>query len=306
MVIIVKVVIKIFIFSIIFFLSCENMDYKSRKDLEDEINRNTTTVSNISYTTTSINSLPDNTTTTTVSNNSINLPLNSWITGDINYDSIWYYINGIKDVSYKISWDDFFNGTTTYSGDIKVSAFKTDKIASYFTLQDNGYTTPQIITAESSNYIYIKVEVVANKIGNFGINIISDILSVAPEALDCSDYIFTNNFDKEWQKVTNESFYNSDSLKSPFLTDSQNASFKTKFTGTSIRFYWKVSSEFNYDYLIFYIDDVEESKISGDINWEQKIFIVSNGEHTAKWKYIKDNGGSQGSDCAWVDYIIIN
>ena len=75
-------------------------------------------------------------------------------------------------------------------------------------------------------------------------------------------------------------------------------------TDGEISFYYKVSSEASYDYLRFYIDGSEMGAWSGEVNWLQAAYPVSQGEHTFRWKYEKDWTVSNGSDCAWIDYII--
>jgi hypothetical protein len=72
----------------------------------------------------------------------------------------------------------------------------------------------------------------------------------------------------------------------------------------TITFYYKVSSEVNYDYLRFYIDSNLQNQWSGEIGWTQASFGVSAGSHTFKWGYYKDQGYSSGSDCGWIDYIV--
>ena len=70
-----------------------------------------------------------------------------------------------------------------------------------------------------------------------------------------------------------------------------------------VSFYKKVSSENNWDWLRFYIDDEEKGSWSGDNGWSQVSYPVTTGTHTFKWSYQKDNSVSSGSDCAWVDDI---
>lgn len=72
----------------------------------------------------------------------------------------------------------------------------------------------------------------------------------------------------------------------------------------SISFYKKVSSEENYDYLKFYIDGVMVGSWSGEVAWSRAAYPVTQGSHVFKWEYMKDGSVSNGSDCAWVDYII--
>ncbi|MDA3812725.1 MAG: hypothetical protein PF570_00585, partial [Candidatus Cloacimonetes bacterium] len=72
----------------------------------------------------------------------------------------------------------------------------------------------------------------------------------------------------------------------------------------TINFYWKVSSESNYDYLRFYLDGTQIQEISGTVGWTQVTTNVSSGSHTFKWEYSKDVSISTGSDTGWIDNII--
>ena len=73
----------------------------------------------------------------------------------------------------------------------------------------------------------------------------------------------------------------------------------------SIAFYYKVSSESGYDKLFFYIDNVEKNNWSGTVAWSRAQYAVTAGTHTFKWQYHKDSSVSSGSDCAWIDYVIL-
>jgi len=71
-----------------------------------------------------------------------------------------------------------------------------------------------------------------------------------------------------------------------------------------ISFYRKVSSEADYDYLQFYIDDQLKAEWSGEAGWEQVSYPVTAGERTFKWRYMKDVYVVSGLDCGWIDYIL--
>lgn len=71
-----------------------------------------------------------------------------------------------------------------------------------------------------------------------------------------------------------------------------------------ISFYRKVSSESDYDYLRFYIDNNLIDEWAGEEDWEEVSFPVTEGSHIFKWAYEKDASVSNGEDCAWIDYII--
>ncbi len=73
---------------------------------------------------------------------------------------------------------------------------------------------------------------------------------------------------------------------------------------SEISFYQKVSSETDYDYLRFYIDNTLQDNWSGNGSWEFETFSVESGFHTFKWEYYKDGGVSSFQDCAWIDEII--
>ncbi len=72
-----------------------------------------------------------------------------------------------------------------------------------------------------------------------------------------------------------------------------------------INFAYKVSSEPNYDYLKFFIDDMLIEQWSGNTDWQTANYAVTEGNHTFRWQYYKDQAVSNGSDCAWLDDIIL-
>jgi hypothetical protein len=66
---------------------------------------------------------------------------------------------------------------------------------------------------------------------------------------------------------------------------------------------YRVSSEINYDYLSFRINDKEVLKKSGETGWMKFSAPVKAGYNRFEWLYRKDNSTSNGSDCAWIDMI---
>lgn len=71
----------------------------------------------------------------------------------------------------------------------------------------------------------------------------------------------------------------------------------------TIKFYYKVSSENNYDYFQFNLNDTEILRKSGEVDWESEAVEVSAGYNKMEWIYKKDNSVSQGADAAWIDLI---
>lgn len=72
----------------------------------------------------------------------------------------------------------------------------------------------------------------------------------------------------------------------------------------NVSFWRKVSSEVNYDYLKFYVNNILKDQWSGDLPWAQASYAVLPGLNTFKWEYVKDYMVSSGSDCAWIDTIV--
>ncbi|MBO6027420.1 MAG: T9SS type A sorting domain-containing protein, partial [Bacteroidales bacterium] len=73
---------------------------------------------------------------------------------------------------------------------------------------------------------------------------------------------------------------------------------------SNISFYYKVSSEGNYDKLHFYIDDTEKGNWSGEVAWSHILYPITAGTHTLKWEYTKHVYLSSCDDCACIDNVV--
>jgi len=71
----------------------------------------------------------------------------------------------------------------------------------------------------------------------------------------------------------------------------------------SLKFFYKVSSELSWDYLIFKLNDTEIFRKSGETGWEQKAISVPSGYNKMEWIYRKDGAVIGGTDCAMIDMI---
>ena len=73
-----------------------------------------------------------------------------------------------------------------------------------------------------------------------------------------------------------------------------------------VTFWYRTSSEGGYDYLRFYIDNVQQGQWAGvNGQWTQAQFPIDMGMHTLRWTYSKDGSVNSGSDKVWVDDIVI-
>lgn len=72
-------------------------------------------------------------------------------------DTLWYSFNVNNGVTYFVGWDDSYDGSGTYAGDILVSVFKSDLTTSYLSDEDSGYTVPRYFTASETGTVYVMV-----------------------------------------------------------------------------------------------------------------------------------------------------
>ena len=70
-----------------------------------------------------------------------------------------------------------------------------------------------------------------------------------------------------------------------------------------MRFQSKISSETNWDRGYFYIDNEKLLECSGESDWEEHCFAITEGEHLFRWAYVKDAINDDGDDCFYVDDI---
>ncbi len=70
-----------------------------------------------------------------------------------------------------------------------------------------------------------------------------------------------------------------------------------------LRFRYKVSSEFSFDFLYFLIDGVEAGAWSGEVDWSLFSRTIPTGNHTFSWIYAKDEVIGEGADRAWLDFV---
>lgn len=99
-------------------------------------------------------------------------------------------------------------------------------------------------------------------------------------------------------------------LISPFfIADGRSSSMETRVMGPgTVSFAWTVSSELNADYFRFEIDGTVVDQISGNDNtnnipWATLSRSVPAGQHTLRWRYIKNETGEAGLDACWLDNI---
>ncbi len=125
------------------------------------------------------------------------------------------------------------------------------------------------------------------------------------ETGDFSKIDWTFAGDLDWTIDNSEVYEGVYSAKSASITDNQTTTLEVELEvgDGDLSFYYKVSSENNYDFFRFFVDGVEVTNWSGEVTWSEYTTTLTEGTHVFKWIYEKDNSVSSGSDCAWIDYI---
>lgn len=112
-----------------------------------------------------------------------------------------------------------------------------------------------------------------------------------------------------WTITSNEAYDGSYCLRSsPSLSHSQASEISITVSlssADSISFFYKVSSEANYDKFLFYIDNNCLIEESGDGAWTRAAFHIPAGTHTLLFSYSKDSSVDRNSDCAWIDNLLL-
>ena len=113
---------------------------------------------------------------------------------------------------------------------------------------------------------------------------------------------WTTGGDAEWEA-------GADCARGGGIGDGQESWLEVPVNGTGvISFLWKASSESYrdeiFDYATFSVDGEEVAMIGGETDWTNVThFIVGSGEHVVRWTYKKDEDGSDGEDCVWLDDV---
>jgi hypothetical protein len=190
------------------------------------------------------------------------------------------------------------------------------------TIDDNTYILGEIIAGSSVDAIYTVTADSGIPVGtplNFVYDVDAGAYSIQNNfavvvGLIVEDFE-TNNFESfDWQFggnadwiISTGAYEGTYCAESGNIGDNQTSSLYLEVNVLSageLSFYKKVSSENNWDYLRFFVDNNEMGSWCGEIAWSQETYQITAGDHTFKWEYDKDVSVSTGSDCGWIDYII--
>ncbi len=119
----------------------------------------------------------------------------------------------------------------------------------------------------------------------------------------------TTSGNQNWAIQTVNAYGGTKSAKSGAIGNNQESNLQYDVTilggDATLSFYYKVSSEANYDKLIFTINGIEKGVWSGNVGYSQFTQVLTPGIYTLVWKYKKDVSGISGLDAAFLDNINI-
>jgi len=181
---------------------------------------------------------------------------------------------------------------------------------------------------ESAGYVEVSYEIVTagnapvGVLANFSTDLVADTytalssmmlpIGLVVEDFETGDFTafeWTFSGSSDWEIIEGADVYEGIySAKSGAIGDNQSTGLEIIVDvpmDDVVSFYKKVSSESGYDKLKFYIDGTEKGSWDGTVAWSFEEFDITAGEHTLKWEYEKDANTIGGSDCAWLDFIVL-
>ena len=136
------------------------------------------------------------------------------------------------------------------------------------------------------------------------------VLVTLNDYLNCTNIAFSTSGDAVWFGERDVSHDGFGALRSGAAGDNGTTRIDATVGGPGvISFWWKSDCEASFrtyvlDHCAFYVDGVEKYFINDDSGWERKSFVLGEGQHTLAWVYEKDEEGSSGVDCAWLDEVV--
>jgi hypothetical protein len=72
-----------------------------------------------------------------------------------------------------------------------------------------------------------------------------------------------------------------------------------------VSFWWRVSSEKDYDFFSYSVDGALQESISGEGAWLKRSLSLAAGRHALRWTYLKDSGLENFQDAGFLDEVVI-
>lgn len=136
------------------------------------------------------------------------------------------------------------------------------------------------------------------------------LLPTLPDAVDDpAGSGWSSTGDLEWFGQLDVHHDGVDAAQSGAITDSQTTTLRRTVSSDGaldLSFWWKVSSEENFDFLSFERNGSQQQTLSGEADWQQVNLVLPAGTTELTWTYSKDGSVSGGSDAGWVDEVSLS
>lgn len=166
------------------------------------------------------------------------------------------------------------------------------------------YQTARLPAGEYNGQIVVAAPGATNSPQVVSVHLTVTNSATLTDALDWPGQEWTASGPAPWAGQVFVSHDGEDSARSGPIDDDQQCMLETTVTGPgTLHWWWKVSSESDWDYLKFHFRGGAQFGISGERDWEERSFYVPPGTHAVQWSYSKDRSGRGGQDAAWVDQV---
>jgi methionine-rich copper-binding protein CopC len=117
---------------------------------------------------------------------------------------------------------------------------------------------------------------------------------------------YTTTGAASWSSVTTMPHGGSRCAASGAISDSETSTLARAVTLTAdqtLTFWYRTSTENNYDWLEVWIDGTRRDRWSGTTAWTMASYPLVAGAHSVEWRYTKDASATGGSDTVWIDDV---
>ncbi len=131
-----------------------------------------------------------------------------------------------------------------------------------------------------------------------------DTVSTDGRGIPISLYNWTTTGNAQWFGETNITHDGVDAAQSGGVGALQESILQTTVATNwpgRYTFWWKVSSELDFDFLEFRVNGVTQASMSGSVDWQPVSVHVATGTNVLQWRYSKDVSFDSGLDAGWVD-----
>jgi len=112
--------------------------------------------------------------------------------------------------------------------------------------------------------------------------------------------------DAPWIVDDSQSYHGDFSARGAPISHNQSTALRISFdvaVESELSFFYKVSSEANYDYLEFWVNGSRINRWAGEVPWTEFVYNVVPGSYEMEWTYRKDGSVNNGADTGWIDLI---